>query len=142
MKVGGSRTSTTATSGRCVDQRAQQRGAVVDGRDDLEAVGGQEPDQPVPQEGQVLAEDNSHGSSMVTTVGPPTGLVTAIVPSKAASRRSIPRSPLPARRVGTAGAVVADDRDQPVGRCAPAATQARLAPLCLTTLASASATAK
>jgi hypothetical protein len=33
---------------------------------------------------------------MVTTVGPPGGLVTSSLPAKALSRRSIPRSPLPA----------------------------------------------
>ena len=48
------------------DQRAQQFGSAVHGRHDLHAVGSQQPDQAVPQESQVLAKDNSHGSSMVT----------------------------------------------------------------------------
>ena len=48
------------------EQRVQQFGPAVHGRHDLHAVGGQQPDQAVPQEGQVLAKDNSHGSSMVT----------------------------------------------------------------------------
>ena len=82
------------------DQRVQQRGPVVRGLHDLHAVRGEQPDQPVPQEGQVLAEDNSHGSSRVTTVGPPAGLVTAITPSKAASRRSMPLISGPAPDLG------------------------------------------
>src|SRR5690606_28431919 len=38
---------------------------------------------------------STRGSSMVTVVGPPGGLLIAITPSKAASRRSIPARPLP-----------------------------------------------
>lgn len=53
-------------------------------------------DQPVSVAGEVFAEDNAHGTSMVTTVGPPGGLSTDIDPSNAARRRSIPCSP-PAR---------------------------------------------
>src|SRR5437763_1535019 len=43
----------------------------------------------------VLGDDNAHGTSMVTTVGPPRGLDNAIVPSNAARRRSMPRRPVP-----------------------------------------------
>ena len=44
----------------------------------------------------VLGEDNAHGTSSVTRVGPPGGLDTLIVPSNAASRRVTPRMPVPA----------------------------------------------
>jgi hypothetical protein len=80
-----------------VDERAQQFWPAVHGRHDLHVVGGEQPDQAVPQEGQILAKDNSHGSSIVTWVGPPAGLVTANVPSNAFSRRSMPCRP-PASR--------------------------------------------
>ena len=95
VKVGGSRTSTTATSGRCSSRAGEQLRAVVDRRDDLEAVRLEQPDQAVPQEVEVLGEDNAHGTSMVTTVGPPGGLLRSSVPSNVASRRSMPRSPVP-----------------------------------------------
>ena len=54
----------------------------------------------------VLGEDNAHGTSIVTTVGPPGGLDTVIVPSNAASRRSSPAARA-GRRVGATAAVVA-----------------------------------
>ncbi len=50
----------------------------------------------------VLGEDDAHGTSRVTRVGPPVGLDTLIVPSKAASRRATPRIPVPRHRVGAA----------------------------------------
>src|SRR5688572_16571451 len=82
--------------GLVCDQGGQQGRAVVDGCHDVEVEGMQEPGQSVPEEGMVLGDDNAHGTSMVMTVGPPGGLDMAIVPSKAARRRSIPRSPVPA----------------------------------------------
>jgi hypothetical protein len=51
-------------------------------------MGLEDPDQAVPEEGVVLGEDESHGTSSVTSVGPPVGLDTLIVPSNAASRRA------------------------------------------------------
>ncbi len=79
-----------------LEQRGQQRGPVVDRRNDLAVERREQASQPVAEEGEVLGDDNAHGSSMVTTVGPPGGLDTAILPSKAASLRSIPRRPEPA----------------------------------------------
>ena len=55
----------------------------------------EELDQAGPEEGVVLGEDKAHGTSMVTIVGPPTGLDTPIVPSNADSRRITPRIPVP-----------------------------------------------
>ena len=52
-----------------------------------------------------------HGTSMVTTVGPPAGLSTTIVPSNAASRFATPARPEPCR-VRAAPPVVADDEVQ------------------------------
>ena len=64
----------------------------------------------------VFGEDKTHGTSRVTTVGPPAGLDTLMVPSNAASRRITPSMPVPDSRVGATTAVVADDRAQhPVG---------------------------
>ena len=42
----------------------------------------------------VFGEDSAHGTSMMTMVGPPMGLLTARMPSNAASRRSIPARPV------------------------------------------------
>src|SRR5215831_14382493 len=120
---------------------AQQRRAVVDSLYDVEVVRLEQPDQPVPEEGEVFGEDDAHGSSMVTTVGPPGGLVTSSLPSKALSRRSIPRSPLPA----PASAPPRPSSSTVMRSNSPSCrryTRARCAPLCLITLVSASATAK
>src|SRR6266404_3261480 len=80
--------------------RGEQVGPVVDGRDDLQAMGLKHARQAVPQQEEVFGDGNAHGISMVTAVGPPGGLLTARTPSNGASRRSIPRSPLP--RAGSA----------------------------------------
>ena len=66
MKVGGSRTSTTATSGRSVVSARSSDGPVVHGFDDLEVVRFEQPDQPVPEEGEIFGEDDAHGSTIVT----------------------------------------------------------------------------
>ena len=57
------------------------------GRDpgDLVAGGGQQQDQALPQEGVVLGDHHTHGSSTSITVGPPRGLVSRTVPSSAAA---------------------------------------------------------
>ncbi len=74
------------------------------------------PRQAVPQQEEVFGDDNAHGISMVTAVGPPGGLPTARTPSKGASRRSIPRMPVPRSGVGAAVPVVGDaDPQHPVG---------------------------
>src|SRR5690625_1725151 len=76
-------------------ERLRQRRRIVDGSDDLELVRLEHAGEPISQEGEVLGDDNTHGNSMVTVVGPPAGLTTSIVPSKAASRRRTPARPLP-----------------------------------------------
>ena len=100
-------------------QRRVERRRVVDRLDDRDPAGLEDPGQADPEEGLVLGEDGPepglrslcHGTSKVTTVGPPTGLSTLIVPSKAASPLSHTRQPGPGR-VGPADAVVADDDAQ------------------------------
>ena len=64
----------------------------------------------------VFGEDNAHGTSRVTIVGPPTGLDTLIVPSKADSRRITPRIPVPAPGRRRRGRRPRRPRSGPVGR--------------------------
>ena len=110
---------------------------------DREAVRLEEPDQAVPEEGMVLGEDKAHGISSVTSVGPPGGLDTLIVPSNADSRRITPRMPVPA-----AGSAPPRPSSPTTTRSTPAtpscviSTQPRRAPACLPVLARHSATAK
>ena len=96
MKVGGRRTSTTATSGRSSTSRVGELRAVLQRGDDLEAVGVEHAREPVAQQAEVLGDYDAHGSSAVTTVPEPTGLDTVNTPSKGASRRINPRRPEPA----------------------------------------------
>ena len=56
----------------------------------------------------VLGDDDAHGTTILTVVGPPAGLSTSIEPSNARSRWATPASPPPSAEVGTAAAVVAD----------------------------------
>ncbi|GAA3049830.1 hypothetical protein GCM10020000_33060 [Streptomyces olivoverticillatus] len=91
-----------------VQQRAQQGRAVVHRGDDLAAVLLEGAYQPVPQQEEVFGEDNAHGISIVTVVGPPGGLCRARVPSKVSNRRRTPVSPVPPRDVGAAAPVVGD----------------------------------
>ena len=79
-----------------VEQRLGEVGGVVDRVQDREAVALEELDQAGPEEGVVFGEDKTHGTSRVTTVGPPAGLDTLMVPSNAASRRITPSMPVPA----------------------------------------------
>ena len=142
MWVGGSRTSTIPTSGCSLDQGGQQFRGGGHRRDDLEAVRGQQPDQALPQQEEVFADDNAHGTSMTTMVGPPGGLFTARMPSKVASLRSTPARPVPWRGIGAARAVVGDLRP---AACRPEWLRwirTVRAPECWTALASTSATAK
>src|SRR5207253_1044214 len=62
----------------------------------FEVVGLEQADQTVPEEGEIFGEDDAHGSTITTSVGPPAGLATVSAPSKADRRRSIPRRPVPA----------------------------------------------
>src|ERR1700733_1047873 len=121
--------------------RGEEVLAVVGARRALEAVGLKEPDQPLAQEEQVFRYDNAHGTSSVTTVGPPTGLDTARTPSNAASLRSVPRRPVP-----RAGSAPPPPSSLTLIRSAPASwrrsTSAASTPACLATLASSSLTAE
>ena len=78
-----------------VAERALELGQVVDRGEDLEALGLQQLGQSGAEEGVVFGEDDAHGISHRTTVGPPGGLDTDIVPSNAASRAAMPWRPLP-----------------------------------------------
>ena len=130
-----------ATSGRSAGHRAQQVRPVVHRGGDLEAVRLEHPGQAVPQQEEVFGDDNAHGISMVTTVGPPGGLLRASTPSNAASRRSIPRRPVP--RAGSAPP--RPSSVTPIRSIPPAcrmSIQAWPLPACLATLASSSLTAK
>src|SRR6185503_13518770 len=92
----------------------QERVAVRDGGDDVEAAVPQESLEPVAQEREVLGDHHPHGSTALITVGPPAGLLTSSEPSSASTRWAPWRS----------------------------VTQivARVAPLCLAVFASASET--
>ena len=131
-----------ATSGLSAVTSAEQFSTVVDGGGDLHAVRFQQPGQPVPQQEEVFGDDNTHGTSMVTMVGPPGGLETASTPSNAAQPTLDSGQPGALRRVRAAGPVVADgDAQHPV--LVPQVNP-RLAEgcACLDTLASSSLTAK
>ena len=62
-------------------------------RDDLVAVLGQDPPQPFPQQDRVLDDQDPHGSSTSSVVGPPGGLARRTVPSTAFTRSASPASP-------------------------------------------------
>ena len=93
--VGGSRTSSTAASTSGSLQCGVEVGGVVDGGGDGESVALEELGEAGTEEGVVLGEDKAHGTSRVTIVGPPTGLETIMVPSKARSRLITPVMPVP-----------------------------------------------
>ena len=75
--------------------RLQQRLGVRHGGDDLEPAVVQQPLQAGAQEQRVLGDQDAHGSSARTMVGPPDGLQTVRRPSTAVARSARPRSPLP-----------------------------------------------
>ena len=119
---------------------AEQRVAVLDRGDHVEAVVPQQPRQPVAQEREVLGDHDAHGSSARTVVGPPVGARDA--------ERTVERLDAPpearqalAGRVRTTAAVVAHLGDKgAVVTCTPIATCS--APEYLPAFASASATTK
>ena len=80
---------------------------------------------------------------ILISVGPPGGLSTASVPSKAARRRAMPRRPVPRVDAGAAAAVVGHPHRQQPGRV-PSSTVIRMcrAPACLMAFDRASVTAK
>ena len=77
------------------DQRSQQCGPIADRGHDVTSVRLEQPCDALPQEEQVFGDDNAHGTSITTMVGPPAGLLTARMPSNVATRRSTPSSPVP-----------------------------------------------
>ena len=93
--VGGIRTSTTATSGRCSRTARTSEGPSADRGDDLGAGLLEQPDQALPEQHRVLGEDYPHGRSAVSRVGPPRGLSTVSSPSTACSRSASPARPCP-----------------------------------------------
>src|SRR5205814_7941267 len=123
------------------EQGPEQVRAGADGLGYLEAVRLQQPDQAVPQQEEVFSNNNAHGTSMTTMVGPPGGLFTARMPSNVPSRRSTPPSPLPfaGSAPPTPSSVTAMRRASPSCRMWISTVRACA---CLTTLASTSATAK
>ena len=141
MDVGGSRTSTTAASIVGSASAATSAGPLSTASTTSKPWSVEDPGQADPEEGLVLGEDNAHGTSMVTTVGPPTGLDTA---DRAVEGRQPPAHPrqTAAGRVGAAPAVVAHHDLQTACRRARAAPRRACASACLTTLVRHSATAK
>jgi hypothetical protein len=55
-------------------QRAQQARTVADGGDHVHTVLGEQPGQGLPEQAGILGDHDAHGTSTVTTVGPPGGL--------------------------------------------------------------------
>ena len=88
---GGRRMSTTARSGPLRDHLAHQRVGVVDGGHHRRSRCRAAAAQSVAQQREVLGDHYPQGSSALTVVGPPRGLITCSVPSSASTRR---RSPL------------------------------------------------
>src|SRR5699024_9994342 len=76
-------------------ERPLQVGEFVDGGDHLEALDLEQLGEAGPQERVVLGDDDAHGTSHLTTVGPPWGLEIETVPSNAASRATTPLRPVP-----------------------------------------------
>ena len=116
-----------ARSGWCRSTTPEQLVGVADGGDDVLAGVGEDAGQPGPEEHGVLGDHDPHGSSTRIVVGPPSGLITYIVPPMPATRSRSPCRPGALRRVGAAVAVVADLDDESVaGRAIE--TLARVAP--------------
>jgi hypothetical protein len=91
-------------------------------------MAGQDLGQAVPHDRGVLGNHDTHqaclGNSIVTVVGPPTGLSTSSWPSTVCTRSSRPTSPPPAV-MRPAGTVIDDDHQDPAlpvphGDCDPA----------------------
>ena len=142
VNVGGMPYVDDGDVGVGVAQRPVERRGVVDRRHDVEVVRLEQPDQAVPEEGVVFGEDNAHGTSSVTMVGPAAGLDTA---HRAVKRRQPPHHPAHAGArvgVGAAGAVVTDDRAQHPVRRGTSSDPGVAGPGVLAELARHSATAK
>ena len=74
-KLGGRRTSTTATSGRSPRDRVDEGVAVLDGGDHLHPAVAEQADDAVAQQREVLGDHDPHGSSAVRIVPPARGAV-------------------------------------------------------------------
>src|SRR5262249_39631439 len=68
-------------------QRVERLGSGGRGRHHLVPVRLDQTDHPVAQEVEVFGYDDSHGTAILTRVGPPGGLAISRVPSKTARRR-------------------------------------------------------
>src|SRR5690606_1446736 len=117
-----------------------QRLAVAHRRRDLVPLLQQQPHQPLAQQRRVLRQDHPHGSSALTTVGPPGGLSTSKAPSSAATRRRSPDSPPPDALPPPAPS--SRTRTTSVRPSRRTATSIRPAPACLLALVTASLTTK
>jgi hypothetical protein len=72
--------------GPVLGDRPQELAGVGHGLDDLQPGVGHQGGEPLAEQDRVLGDHDSHGSSTVIVVGPPTGLSTVIVPSTAPAR--------------------------------------------------------
>ena len=89
------------------DQLLGELRPVVDGGHDVEAVRGQHAGQPVAEQDLVLGDQDAHGSSISSTVGPPAGLSTRSVAVERGQPAPDAAQAGAAGRVGAAPPVVA-----------------------------------
>src|SRR5215469_11600331 len=80
--VGGIRTSTTDTSGRCLSTASTRAGPSPTNGYHLVTVLGEQADQALTQQHRVVGhhDPQRHGTSAVIVVGPPSGLVIRSLP--------------------------------------------------------------
>ena len=123
------------------EERGQHLGAADRDGHHLVARRGQQQDQALPEQGIVLGDHHTHGSSTWITVGPSAGLVTSIVPSRAATRRRMPSSPVPAASSAPPRPSSRTEILNVPGTRA-SRTLARVDPLCFAAFVRASATTK
>ena len=142
--VGGIRMSVTTRSGLVPRDEGEQRLGVVDRGDHLVPGPLEDPDQPLAQQRGVLGEhDPQAGHSILTSVGPPGGLVTRSVATERVEPDRQPGQPgAGTARGGAADPVVLHRQHERRRRAASACTPARRAPACRATLVSASLTTK
>ena len=95
-KFGGSRMSTIAMSGRSRRAAWTSASPSATASTTSNPLSREQARQPVAQQGEILGDQDAHGSSARTVVGPPGGLVTVSRPSSASTRRRRPARPEPA----------------------------------------------